>query len=132
VREVDEEEDDGRHGVADDDPAVGLEAVLDVDVVADVEVAGDLRLAVDVDPLAQVGVLADEDVVADVAPHVEAAVAFGLDVAVEAHPLVGDDRVAAHAELDGGLAADDDVALRHEVVLLDCGPVRNRETVEGI
>jgi len=85
-----------------------------------------------VDPFSEVCVLADEDVVRDARPHVQPAVLFGLDVAAETDPLAGDDVPPAYAELDGTLAARDDVPLRHEVVFLDGCPVREDEFVEGI
>ncbi len=130
--EIDDEECDRGHGVADDNPARGLEAVVDVDVVADVEVTGDLQLAADVDAFAEVGVLPDEDVAVDLTPHVQPAIARSLDVAAEADALACDDVPPADPELHVALPADEDVAVGYEVVFLDVGPVRDDQFVEWV
>ena len=132
LREVDKQEDDRRHRVADDDPTVRLEPVVDVHVVADVEVAGDLEFAVDADAFPEIGVFTDEDVVGDGTPHVESAVAFGFDVAAELDAFARHDRVAPDPEVNRALTADDDVAVGHEIVFLDGGPVGDGHSVEWV
>ncbi len=81
---------------------------------------------------AEVGVLADEDAPVDLGPQVEPAVAPGLEPAAEPHPLAPEHVPSPDAELHGALAADEHVAVGHEVVLLDRRPVRDDEFVERL
>ena len=132
MRQIHEQEDDRRHRVSDDDPAVRLEPLVDVDVVADVQIPRDDELAGDVDAFTEVGVVTDEHIAVDLTPHVESAVAVGFDVTAEANALAGHHAAAADAEFDGALSTDEDVTVGDEVVFLYVSPVRDHEFLEGI